>query len=467
VRKQFGNLLWMIAIQALVWLSPTVIDSQSSHGSGDAGMERDFQEAMAAQDHGDLARAEALLLKLHNAHPGLFAVDESLGLLLASRGDVSRALPFLEAAVGEQPSSDAAHANLGAALYQAHRNQSALEEFRRAVRINPGNASAQQSLGRLSMENHRPGEAAKALLQAQRLNPGDSDLKLDCITALLASNRVGDAQLMLSTVADADRSARAQALLGEAYEKAGSFKIAAEHLAHAAELEPSEENAWALGVEFLRHWTFDAATTEFEAASAKFPDSKRIRLGLGAALFGDARYAKAIPVFAELLANEPDNAMHAEMLGISCNAPMDTISPLCASLVTYAQAHPADAKVATYAASFLRAQNQDAENLSLTRRLLVRAIAADPNLPGAQFEMGMALQNSQDWKGSIPYLERAVKLKPDFAQAHYRLARAYWKTGRTQDGQAQMDLQKKFARQELEDLDRRLRQITRFAVEFH
>jgi tetratricopeptide (TPR) repeat protein len=467
VRKRFGKLLWKLALPALVWISPTIINSQSTHGSSNSGMERDFQEAMAAQDRGDLARAEALLFKLHNAHPGIFAVDESLGLLLASRGEVSRALPLLEAAVREQPSSDTAHANLGAALYQVHRNQSALEEFQRAVRINPRNASAQQSLGRLYMENRRPNEAAKALLEAQRLNPEDSDLKLDCITALLAANRLGEAQQMLSTVADVDRSARAQSLLGEADEKAGKFHDAAEHFAHAVELEPSEENAWMLGAEFLRHWTFDAAATEFEAASAKFPDSKRIRLGLGAALFGAAQYAKAIPVFADLLGHEPDNAMYAEMLGISCNAPMEAISPRCSALVTYAQAHPADAKAATNAATFLMAQNEDAQSLNSARKLLVRAIAADPNLPEAQFQMGKVLQISLNWKGSIPYLERAVKLKPDFAQAHYSLARAYWRLGRKQDGQAQMDLQKKFARQEQEDLDRRLKQIMRFAVEFH
>jgi tetratricopeptide (TPR) repeat protein len=222
-----------------------------------------------------------------------------------------------------------------------------------------------------------------------------------------------------------------------------------------------------LGVEFLRHWTFDAAATEFEAASIKFPESKRIRLGLGAALFGDAQYAKAIPVFADLLVTDPDNAMYAEMLGFSCNAPMETISPQCAALVTYTQAHPADAKAATYAATFLRAQKEDARNLTLAQKLLVQAIAADPKLPEAQFQMGVVLQDSSNWKGSIPYLERAVELKPDFAQAHYRLARAYWRAGRKQDGQAQMDLQKQFAQQEKEDLDRRLRQITRFAVEFH
>ncbi len=431
-------------------------------------MERDFQDAMAAQDRGDLQLAETLLTKLHSAHPGIFAIDESLGLLLASRGDVTRALPLLEAAVREQPTSDAAHANLGAALYQAQREQAALAEFQQAVRINPKNQGAQQSLGRIYMELHKPVEAAKALLAAQRLKPEDADLKLDCITALLAANRLSEAQQMLSTVVDADRSARAQSLMGEADEKAGKFHDAAQHFARAAELDPSEENAWMLGVEFLRHWTFEAAAREFGAASARFPESKRIRLGLGAALFGAAQYAKAVPVFAGLLKDEPDNETYADMLGLACNAPTDSLSPQCSVLVTYAESHPEDAKAASEAAAFLLVQSsEDEESLKEARKLLTRAIAANPALPDAQYRMGVVLQDSADWKGSIPYLERAVKLKPNYAQAHYHLARAYWKTGRNQEGQAQMDLQKKFARQEREDLDRRLKQITRFVVELH
>ena len=454
-------------LPALLFLYPTPIHSQSTQSSVNSSMERDFQEAMAAQDRGDLARSEVLLVKLHDMKPGIFAVDESLGLLLASRGDLSRALPLLESAVHEQPSSDAAHANLGAALYQAHRDESALQEFQQAVQINPRNASAQQSLGRLYMDSHKPNQAATALQQAQRLEPDDPDLKLDCITALLAADRLANAQKMLATVVDADRSARAQSLLGEADEKVGNFHEAGEHFARAVELEPSEENAWMLGAEFLRHWTFDAAATEFEAASVKFPDSKRIRLGLGAALFGDGQYAKAIPAFASLLGDDPDSAPYASMLGIACNAPTDTLSPLCSVLVTFAQAHPADAEAATHAATFLRSANESTDSLSLAKKLLERAIASDPNLPEAQFEMGAILQSKLDWKESVPYLERAVKLKPDYAQAHYRLARAYWKTGRTQEGQAQMDLQRKFALQEQEDLDQRLKQIARFVVDFH
>ena len=88
------------------------------------------------------------------------------------------------------------------------------------MRINPRNASAHQSLGRLYMEAHKPNEAAKALLAGTAIEPDDPDLKLDCITALLAANRLPEAQKMLATVAGADQSARAQSLLGEADEKA-------------------------------------------------------------------------------------------------------------------------------------------------------------------------------------------------------------------------------------------------------
>lgn len=461
-----AKLIWRLAMLAFV--PGPALFTRAQVRPVDATVEREFMEAMAAQDRGDLATAESLLGKIHRAHPGIFAVDESLGLLLASRGDLDRALPLLKAAVGEQPRSDAAHANLGAALYQAHRNEAAASEFEAAVRINSKNVQALQSLGRIYMDEGKPAEAANALLAAQHLRQDDPDLKLDCITALLAANRLDEARSMLAEVPSVDQSARAQSLLGEADEKSGKFHDAAEHFARAAELDPSEESAWMLGIEFLRHWTFDAAVKEFQAAFEKFPNSTRLRVGLGAALFGDEQYAKAVPVFADLLRGEPDNAAYANMLGLACNAPSEVKSPECSALVKYAQLHTADANAATQAAEFLLAQGSDNDSsLADARTLLSRAIAANPKLPDAQFQMAVALQETSDWKGSIPYLERAVNLKPDFAQAHYRLARAYWKSGRTQEGQAQMELQKKYARQERDDLDRRLKQITRFVVELH
>jgi hypothetical protein len=79
--------------------------------------------------------------------------------------------------------------------------------------------------------------------------------------------------------------------------------------------------------------------------------------------------------------------------------------------------------------------------------------------------MGVFEQDRSNWPGSVPYLEKAIALKPDLAQAHYRLALAYWRAGRKQDGEVQMELLKKYSKQQQDDLDRRLRQITTFLVD--
>ena len=455
--------IWAWMVPALLVLSPAMIRSQSPQ----AEMEREFQAAMAAEDRGDLAQAEALLTKLHAAHPGIFAVDESLGLLYAQRGQSSEALSLLQAAVREQPSSDAAHANLGAALYQLHRNAEAVAEFERAVKLNPANAQAEQSLGRVLMEAHRPADAAVALMAALRQTPDDRDLQLDCVTALLAADRLPDARKILTNFADADHNARALLLTAQADEQEKDYASAAKHFTRAAELDPSEENVWQLSLELLRHWTFDAAAIELRAASVRYPDSKRLRLGLGAAYFGDAKYPEAITVFADLLEGDPDNAMDAEMLGTACNVVMTEARPRCAVLIHYAETHPKDARVSAYAAAYLLDQSDSRSQRPLARKLLEAALASDSKLPEAQFRMGKFLQDDNLWKESIPFLERAIVLKPDYATAHYRLARAYWRTGRKQDGDAQMELQKKFSHQEAEDLDRRLRQITRFVTDSH
>jgi tetratricopeptide (TPR) repeat protein len=258
-----------------------------------------------------------------------------------------------------------AHANLGAALHRVHQNQSAINEFERAVRINPENAASQQSLGRLWMDEHKPDKAANAFLAAVRIKPEDEDLKLDCATVLLQTNRGDEAQKVLSSLPNIENSARAQSLLGEAYEKEGSFQPAARCFARAAELDPSEQNGWQLGYEYLRHWTFEAAATEFAAASEKFPESIRIRLGLGAALYGASQYERAIPIFADLLKPHPNDSYYAELLGMGCEAPLSVSAPRCEALVVSAEAHPADAKAATHAASWLIKYENAGRNAAL------------------------------------------------------------------------------------------------------
>jgi tetratricopeptide (TPR) repeat protein len=430
-----------------------------------AAMEHQFQQALAAQDQGDLDRAESLLRDLHNHHPGIFQLDETLGLLLVSRGNVAGALPLLQSATQEQPSSDVAHVNLGAAYFTLQRNKQALQEYIVAARLNPNNPATQQGLGELLLDEGHPDQAANAFTAALVARPGNPDLELSLATALVAAGKFDQATTALEKFPDANSSADAQVLLGQIAEGKGLPLDAERHFHRAAELDPSEDHVWTLGTEYLRHWTFAAAIAEFEAAVQKFPDSTRMKLALGAAYFGDSRYSEAIPIFAALLDRDNNNRLYAELLGMACNAVTETAKQNCSGLLTYAHGHPLDAKVSTYAASMLLTETASDRRLAEARVLLQNAIAAAPQFAGAQYQMGLLKQEDGDWPGSIQNLEAAVKLQPDLAQAHYRLALAYWRASRKEEAEAQMALQKQYAQQEQQDLDQRLRQITTFLVD--
>ena len=464
-RRARSTARWVLA--GCLCLLPGCLLSQGVASPKNDSLENVFQTAMAAQDRGDLDRAESLLRALRARHPGIFAIDESLGMLYVTRERIAEALPLLQAATRDTPGSDAAHVNLGAAYFRLHRNQEALAEFQLAARLNPGNAVTEQSLGRLWIEEHHPERAAEAFAAALKSNPGNTDLMLDRAQALLDSGDATQAAAVLNEMPGVDQSAVAQSLLGEANEKLGSYKDAALHLSHAVELDPSEANAWALGVEFLRHWTFDAAIREFEVASAKFPNSVRMRLGLGAAYFGNGNYAKAVPVFANLLKADPGNHLDAELLGMSCTAVSMEAKPRCSELIAYAESHPEDAKASTNAAAEIVEGKGNDEQTPLARRLLESAIRRDPKLAEAHYELAVLKQNQGDWAGSIPDLETALRLKPEFAKAHYKLALAYWRSGRKSEAQEHMELQEKYRKQQQDDLDQRLRQITTFLVDVH
>jgi tetratricopeptide (TPR) repeat protein len=464
MRLRFLHASRCFAAMACVCLAMGLSARPSVADSANAGMEQEFQAAMAAQDKGDLDRAEALLRDLHAHHPGIFAVDESLGLLLARRENYSSAVPFLEAAVREQPSSDAAHANLGAACFQLHRNQQALSEFQIAARLNPHNSATQESLGRLWMDSHQPKPAAAAFAAALALNPGDADLTLDLALALEDSGDLLKAKQAVAGMPGVDSSAPAQAMLGDIEEKSGAFKEAVQAYQRAAALDPSEPNVWAIGVEFLRHWTFDGAIPEFEAGVSRFPASTRMRLGLGVAYFGNASYDKAVPVFADLLDGDSGNSFYSQLLGMACTAVMQESRPRCSSLLTYAQSHPRDAQASVYAATgILQGQPSD-QQMELAETLLRNAIAADPRQPEARYQLGILEQDRGQWAASIPDLEAAVAAKPELAVAHYRLGLAYRHAGRKKEAEQQMELHNKYKDEQQQDLGRRLRQVTLFLL---
>ena len=64
--------------------------------------------------------------------------------------------------------------------------------------------------------------------------------------------------------------------------------------------------------------------------------------------------------------------------------------------------------------------------------LLKRAIAADPALYEAHYELGILYQDQQKYQDAIRELNQTVALRPDFNRAHYRLFLLYSRTHQKQ-----------------------------------
>ena len=242
------------------------------------------------------------------------------------------------------------------------------------------------------------------------------------------------------------------------------YEDAGKHYAAAARIKPSEPNIYMLGIEFLRHWTFGPAARVFASGVKQYPKSTRMRVGLGVAYYGGGKYNKAIPVFAKLLDEHPDNAMYAELLGRNCTVLTEGMQPQCEKLVSFSERHPHNAVLATYTAVSILHRPYDTKGLALARKLLTNAIQAKPKLARAHFAMGLLLQNEHKWKESIPELQEAIRMKPKYAAAHYRLALAYSHAGEHAKAQQEIALEQKYSKEQSAETQARLQKVTTFLV---
>ena len=134
----------------------------------------------------------------------------------------------------------------------------------------------------------------------------------------------------------------------------------------------------------------------------------------------------------------------------------------CSRLQAFADAHPENAAVATYAASALLIRPQGEQDLPRVEKLLRSALRTKPDDSQAFYQLGVLYQQELRWPESVDNLKQAVALRPAFAEAHYRLARAYFHLGDRPHGDSELALQKRYQEEERETRDRSMKSVTLF-----
>ncbi|GAA3765989.1 tetratricopeptide repeat protein [Terriglobus aquaticus] len=425
--------------------------------------------AIQAYEAGNLAAARPSLLRLATKYPKQVEVQTATGMTLAESGDLKEALPYLQCAHRLAPRDADISGNLAVALIKSGAPGEAVTLLTEASSQQPDNPVLMIHLAQAQMEAANASAAAKAYSAGARLMQQqgvavDDDLRHDWAVALLTANDPGQALTVLHAAPDQESSAPLQELLGEAEEQSHHFESAAQHFKRAAELDPSEANLYSYATELMRHWTFPAAIQVLTYAAQRYPSSERMRTALGVAYYGNADYEKAVPVFADLLGKDPNSSTAADLLGRSCSALGGAQQEGCTSLRRFAEAHPANAEASLFAGVAILHQPADKQDAVAAEALLRNAVRVNPKLADAWYQLAVLQQSRNDWAGSADLLHRALQQRPDYPEAHYRLARALSHLGKRDEAQQEIALQQKYAGDAKAEEERRMKEVTTFLV---
>jgi tetratricopeptide (TPR) repeat protein len=307
-----------------------------------------------------------------------------------------------------------------------------------AAKQSPGDFAAQQSMGEFYLHQNRWLDGILYLQKARQLNPQDYNTGYDLSLAYLNSGDIANASTLLQKMIAQRETAELDDLLAEVNEKSGDYKTAALAYHRAAELDPSENNIFDLASFLLQHSNYegflDKSLTFFQYGLQEYPQSAKMTVGLGVALYADGKYDDAVRTLCAAVDLDPTDPKPFQFLGKVSTVSPARIPEIRDRLQKFVQLYPGNGPAIYYYAMSVwrRSEGESAADLPAVEALLKRAIAADPTLFEAHYELGILYQDQQKYQDAIRELNQTVTLRPDFNRAHYRLFLLYSRTHQKQ-----------------------------------
>ena len=308
----------------------------------------------------------------------------------------------------------------------------------KAAKQNPNDFAAQRQLGEFYLQQNRLPEGIRYLEKALQLNPQDYDAGYDLSLAYLNAGDTVKASALLHQQITQRETAELDNLLAEVNEKSSDLKGAATEYYRAAELDPSEENIFDLASFLLQHRNYegflDNALKFFRYGVEKYPRSAKLTVGLGVTLYAEGQYDDAVKTLCAAADLDPADPRPFEFLGKVSTVSPAHIPEIRKRLEGFVHLYPNNGPALYYYAMSLweRPEGEPAADLAVIEGLLKKAIAADPALYEAHFQLGVLFQDQQKYSDAIREFNQTLTLRPDYNRAHYRLFLLYSRTHQKQ-----------------------------------
>ena len=442
---------WVIAVPRLV--------------AQNQDLDREFKDAVAKYEGGKYPEAAAQLEKMVREVPDSFEVQELLGLVYAAQSRNDKANDHLEKAVRLKPDSSSARTNYANNLLRLEKTELAEQQFKKAASLSPGDYNANHNLGEFYVHSNKDAEALPFLERAQHIDPSSYDNGYDLSLDYLLTGRTAEARKLIHDLEARKDTAELHNLLAEVEEKDGNFVGAANEFQTAAHMEPSESNIFDWGSELLIHRTLEPAVEVFREGTSRYPNSPRLAIGLGMALYSLGKYDEAVKSLVRGAELDPNDPRAYAFLSRAFDSSPSQADEVIECFRRFSELQPRSGlAVYYYAMSIWKGKRSQDPNLDLGQieSLLKKAIALAPGLAEAHLQLGNLYSDQRKYAESIPEYVRARELNPDMADAHYRLAQAYVHVGEQGRAQEELKVYQQLNEQHLSDLDKQRAEVRQF-----
>ena len=306
-------------------------------------------------------------------------------------------------------------------------------------------ASFQVRLGETLSHGGFHAEAAQVFQRAIETGAEYADLYFDLALAQFEAGQMDAALGSAEHAKTLGDSANLESLLGDIQEARSDSLDAVHSYQAAVALAPDQEQfRLALGLELLRHGTFEAALAVFEQTVNVFPKSTRARIAAGLTYYFLERYPEAVKGLLEASRTDPESELAIEYLGeIELQQPGSPEAAAIREICRYADRYPEGAEALAYCGALELRVERDrglATPSAGTLERLRRAARLMPANATAHCSLGQALEWSQQWRAAETQMQACIRLEPDSVEAHYRMANIARHLGETERAQEEIRL---------------------------